>query len=164
MICSTLASLESSNLFRGVFTPFNIYGAVFFFCENRQCVLTQGIIQRNNLGVGRSLTQAKSFRFIWEVWGGGGAFCKLSQLGVFWGRAPLQNCLIFQGVIDWLKIYPHFIVFFFLFFSSIFFMLFLLIQQNKQQKVQSNVNMKQCSTTGYHSYSEVYFNYFNDKI
>ena len=41
-------------IFSEVSLPSRTYMVQRFFCKNRQWVLTQGVIQKNNLGVGRS--------------------------------------------------------------------------------------------------------------
>ena len=41
------------SIFSEVFLPSRIFMVQRFFCENRQWVLTERVIQENNLGVGR---------------------------------------------------------------------------------------------------------------
>ena len=61
-----------------------------------------GVIQENNLGVGRGkLGLAR-----------GSGVLQVAPAGVFGGRSPLQKFFGFLRSIDWLKIYTNFVVFF----------------------------------------------------
>ena len=100
------------------------------------------VIQENNFGVCRSKRRKPGSAR------GSDKCCKPPPAKMFGVGAPLRKLFGFLRPIDWLKIDQNLV--FFPFFSSIFFYGTekLIIQQNKQQKLQSNANVKQRSTTG----------------
>ena len=105
-------------IFSEVYLPSWTYMVQRFFCRNRQWVLTQGVKQGNNLGVGRGECSKPNPSEVSQLHLGSlrGAVRCPSRRYFLGGEPPYKNCLAFRGVINWLKIYPHLVVFFFHFF------------------------------------------------
>ena len=125
-----LSLILKISIFSEVGLPSLAYMLRCFFCKNSQWVLIPGVIQKNNLGVGRGESSKPNPSEVSSVQLrglGGRGCCKLPQPGVFGGGAPSQKLF---GFLKCLAFYSHLVVLFFLFYFYFLYVLFLRALKN----------------------------------